>query len=414
MKQSIKLLLGGAFLLSLPMFLTSCEDILGEWSKPTPSIVTPSDGGGESSANKYLAWNATSQKLEQKDLPTSFKEMTTTETSWSGTYIVDKDVEITGDVTLTGDVDLIILDGKTLSLASDKKIGSATFNLNIYGQSTGTSAGKLVVSTVSDTSYYPFEIGGTLNIHSGNVNATATGAGNQAIYAAKCNIYGGTVVAKGTGVAFMTEGLAIYDGADVTATSTGTDGVGIVSYDNPLNISGSNTKVTATGDMHGIETQASAVLTIDGGTIIANAGATSANQGGNAIEGIITINGGTVTATGGDGVSGAAGGAGINGTLTINGGTVTATGGNGDGAGDGGIGIQATTIVTDCVKVTATGGNKGGTGSDGEGFDYDGGSTIKIATSLKYSVDGVDQGAGTNAAITIADGNKTLVVEPNS
>lgn len=41
MKQSIKHLLGGAVLLALPMFLTSCEDILGEWSRPAPAVVTP-------------------------------------------------------------------------------------------------------------------------------------------------------------------------------------------------------------------------------------------------------------------------------------------------------------------------------------------------------------------------------------
>lgn len=41
MKHSIKHLLGGALLLALPLFLTSCDDILGEWSKPTPAVVTP-------------------------------------------------------------------------------------------------------------------------------------------------------------------------------------------------------------------------------------------------------------------------------------------------------------------------------------------------------------------------------------
>lgn len=28
-------------MLALPLFLTSCDDILGEWSKPTPAVVTP-------------------------------------------------------------------------------------------------------------------------------------------------------------------------------------------------------------------------------------------------------------------------------------------------------------------------------------------------------------------------------------
>lgn len=38
MKQSIKHLLGGALLFALPMFLTSCDDILGEWDKPSPQV----------------------------------------------------------------------------------------------------------------------------------------------------------------------------------------------------------------------------------------------------------------------------------------------------------------------------------------------------------------------------------------
>lgn len=41
MKQPIKLILGGALLVALPLFLTSCEDILGEWSRPAPYPVAP-------------------------------------------------------------------------------------------------------------------------------------------------------------------------------------------------------------------------------------------------------------------------------------------------------------------------------------------------------------------------------------
>ncbi len=41
MKHSFKFyLLGGAFLLSLSMCLTSCEDVLGHWEKPTPPECT--------------------------------------------------------------------------------------------------------------------------------------------------------------------------------------------------------------------------------------------------------------------------------------------------------------------------------------------------------------------------------------
>ena len=33
--------MGGALIFSLSMSITSCEDVLGEWSRPTPNPVTP-------------------------------------------------------------------------------------------------------------------------------------------------------------------------------------------------------------------------------------------------------------------------------------------------------------------------------------------------------------------------------------
>ena len=44
MKQSFKsMMLMGAFLFSLLLCFTSCEDILGTWDKPAPAVVTPSE-----------------------------------------------------------------------------------------------------------------------------------------------------------------------------------------------------------------------------------------------------------------------------------------------------------------------------------------------------------------------------------
>jgi hypothetical protein len=41
MKHSIKIVMGSAFMLALPLLLTSCEDVLGHWEKPTPVIPAP-------------------------------------------------------------------------------------------------------------------------------------------------------------------------------------------------------------------------------------------------------------------------------------------------------------------------------------------------------------------------------------
>lgn len=44
MKRIFSKLLGGALLFGLTMSLTSCEDVLGHWEKPSPNPITP--GGG--------------------------------------------------------------------------------------------------------------------------------------------------------------------------------------------------------------------------------------------------------------------------------------------------------------------------------------------------------------------------------
>ena len=56
MKKILSKMLGGALLFGLTMSLTSCEDILGHWEKPTPNPITPgggSEGGGGSSTATY-------------------------------------------------------------------------------------------------------------------------------------------------------------------------------------------------------------------------------------------------------------------------------------------------------------------------------------------------------------------------
>lgn len=426
MKQSIKLLLGGVFLLSLPMLLTSCEDILGEWSKPTPVnvIVTPDDNG-TSTENTYLVWDATAKQLKSEALPTTYTKMDASQTTWSGTYIVEDDVEITSDVTLSGDATIIIKDGKTLSLASDKKIeytDATAYKLNIHAQSDGASAGKLVVSTTSPTSYYPISLNGSLSIYGASVSTTATGATNEGIFVAdELNMYGGELKSTATGNGIMvgnTLGTVNIYGGTVDAKTTDDTGAGPAAfavYGN-MNVYGGTVKgtATATGQGIGVGGAGMGTLTIENGNVT--------GKGGDGMEGInantINITGGTVTAENGDGGNGAlqafdnltisgdetivnaTGGAENTGApsvgisspiITIDGGTITATGGAGT-SNPGGIGISGTTInINNCTKVTATGGV--GT-STGECFS----GTVTPAATLKYSDDN-----GLN--YTNADGN---------
>lgn len=144
MNYSFRKYFVAALLLGLPLAFTSCDpyldDIFGEWSRPSGNTNTnPGTDPTPAASETYLKWNGT-DALVATPLPESYKKMSASETTWSGTYIVDEDIEITGDVTLGGDVDLIIKNGKTLSLADDKTImyiGSEGYKLNIYSQSTG-------------------------------------------------------------------------------------------------------------------------------------------------------------------------------------------------------------------------------------------------------------------------------------
>lgn len=356
MKQSIKLLLGGAFLLSLPMFLTSCEDILGEWSKPTPVnvIVTPDDnGGGASTENTYLVWDATAKQLKSEALPTTYTKMDASQTTWSGTYIVEEDVEITTDVTLSGDATIIIKDGFTLSLSSDKVIkyvDATEYNLSIHSQSAGASAGKLVVSTTSDAAYpidyYPIAINGTINIYGAAVSTTATGADNQAIFAKNLNIYGANVVSKGSAFGFMVDAdLKIYGDA-VIETEGGTEAI----YSNGgIFIYGGNVKATGKdgtaggGGANGFF--ANTAFEISGGTVTAKGGNGATARGGDGIScTLLTISGGKVTTTGGDaGTPGDVdGGNGVGGNVNVTSGSLLATGKAKNASGNDGKGVSGT------------------------------------------------------------------------
>lgn len=461
MKHSLKSILAVAMLLTMTLVFTSCEgaldDIFGEWDKPSGGA-----NAGASSADvvTYLKWDDATKALKATPLLGSYKTMTATETTWSGTYVVDQDVEIADDVTLGGDVDLIILDGKTLSLATNKKIEylEETYTLSIFGQSEGSDAGKLQVSVLgySTSSTY-----GTLNIHSGIVNATAT-EGNTAIHVGKLNIYGGTVVAEGENKGFEIVGdLKIY-GGDVKATTTVTNGIdcdgdieitggkvyakggdatstkagghgivfdpgykltidgtadvtaiggagyndggtwtiggvgvygysGIVYIDikggelkvsggygrdaiylsdgSVMTISGSSTKVTATGGSNGTGINTCGNLTIYDGLVKVYGGGKDASSGyAFGFSGIMTIKGGNVTVEGGDAVSSNVnGGVAIGGELNVYGGTLKATGGNGDGTGNGGHGFAARLYISG-GSVEVTGGNGGSAGKGGSGI----------------------------------------------
>ena len=381
-----KLCVGGVLLLSLSMSLTSCEDILGHWEKPTPNPITPDTGGDSTpaAAPTYLKWNDGTQALEAVEIPDA-PSMTSTTTTWSGTYIVSEDVTIDDDVTLGGDVDLIILDGKTLTLTDDHWITASTNNytLNIYGQSTTTGAGKLVVNTTTSKIRSIYVESGTINIHSGIVSATATKDHSSAVRSKNMNIYGGEVEAKGFSVGLNVTNLSILGGTVTAENGDGADTWAIES--STIIIDGSTTSVTAKGGNaidKGLEQipasqgiYATTSMTINDGEVIVTGGDGVTNMGRGAVAivvpgGSLTVNGGSLTATGGKAVDNRNGGNAFEGSLIIKGGKAKFVGGDGSGTGAGGYGIRYTTspgIDYYGGSVMALGGAKGDSGTtDGE------------------------------------------------
>ena len=315
MKKLFSTIMGGVILLTLPMCLTSCEDILGHWERPVPA--TPGTPSTPTVSNIYLEWDGSA--LAEKTIPEDAKPLTASETSWSGTYIVKEDVTFNEDVTIAGDVDLIIMDGKTLTI-NGKQLKETTypysFKLSIYAQSEGDEKGKLVVNTTTDGDH-PI-VAKDIDIHGGDISVAATGDPSQGFYVKnKFYIYGG--------------------------------------------------KITASGREQGIKADAN--LYIYGGELTANAGTRSIGTGGMAIQaGTLYIYGGTVTANGGNASgSSSMGGDAINASkLYIYGGTVTATGGERTGSWTDGYGINVSNITISGGTVTANGGSNYSHGINGD------------------------------------------------
>ena len=158
MKKILSKLLGGALLFGLTMSLTSCEDILGHWEKPTPNPITPTvddvikygfkvtDLGGVD-----LTETVTSLKMSTDDGPIAEAEV-------SGGKITIKAEKLSG---ITSAIDFwfeaeiggkpyiakVNIDPTTLSPESDKTLTMATLGDMILDDGTfaaSSSAGTKV------------------------------------------------------------------------------------------------------------------------------------------------------------------------------------------------------------------------------------------------------------------------------
>ena len=260
----------------------------------------------------YYTVSGTTATMHTDGSQTSYT-VVTDQTSWDdgGWYVVNSDVTIADRITVSGTVNLILCDGKTLTASKGITVNSEN-TLNIYAQSEGEGSGALIATgntRAAGIGGISGGNGGTVNIHGGTVNATGGNCENVASSAfdsgagigggmsgngGTVTIYGGTVIAtSGNGMS-----AGIGGGGSSSGGSSGGSG-GSVTIHGGI--------VTATGNRRG-------------------AGIGGGNYGNG---GTVTIYGGTVNANGGNmngaGIGG--GESGNGGTVTINGGTVYAVGG---------------------------------------------------------------------------------------
>ena len=165
--------------------------------------------------------------------------MTTLAAGW---YVVNEDVTFTSKITLDGDVNLILGDGKTMTVTNtgtdheDRAIYGNEKTLHIYGQSLGT--GALTATAVGGESAICLVINqkatSLLGIHGGVVSASTEWTGGVGI-SVQCAtdaggivIDGGQVTASGNDFGIYCEG-GHFDilGGQVTATGTNIGGLSI-------------------------------------------------------------------------------------------------------------------------------------------------------------------------------------------
>ena len=357
--------------------------------------------------------------------------MEDTDTLTTGWYVVDSNVTRSEAITVSGNVNLILVDSCTLTVTgSFYNAGinvSAGNSLTVYGQAGGTgtlyaqgapraagigSGDGGTVGTINICSGTVTAIGGSGTNHQGILFGSGAGIGGGYFSTSgTINIFGGTVTAKG-GEAYRVAGAGIGGGGLGAGGQINISG-GIVQA-----ISGEIEPCDGAGaGIGGGGSGEGGTIVISGGEVTATGGDNGAGIGGGdrGSGGSITIRGGKVNASSKYGGAGIGGGSyAVGGTINIQGGDITASGGMwGAGIGSGGA-YNAGDITITGGTVNAIGGKFGagiGSGGTNSPKDYNGG-TIKIlggkviAKGGSLGMDaGLDIGRGRNGI------NGTLLID---
>ena len=275
-----------------------------------------------------------------------------------GIYVVVSDVEIDSRMTVSGDVTLIILDGKALKADKGITVPEGA-KLSIFGQGNGT--GKLIIDNNDldghaglggddNSDCGEIVIGGGIITAEGGLNGAGIGGGASR-KAGTVTILKGTVDARGgesgagIGGGLNADGgtINIYGGTvDATGAANGAGiGGGNCGAGGTILLAGGTIKATNSTEglrggagIGGGNTGKGGDITISGATIEAHGGDGGAGIGagvGGEDGGKVTITGGDVKSTGGRGAAGIGGGwRGSGADVTINGGKIDITGGKGN------------------------------------------------------------------------------------
>lgn len=387
----IKNLWGGVIALCLSMCLSSCEgaldDVLGEWSRPTPGNNTPSGGGSSTIAvtsvkldKAYLRFDKTvltAQTLTATLAPDDATDKTVTwESSDESVASVDENGQVTpitkGTVTITATAH----DGSGIKATSTVIVYDKIHDINTEGDAGVTTGESWLIKGNATT-----PVANSINIGDG---ASATLLDVFITQPITCP---------------STATIILADGSTNTVDASGIN-------DNAAIIVGGAGKTLT------IEAE-----TLGDGKLIAKGGSDGAGIGMDKVYGTtvtrgnIIIEGGVIEATGGTNAAGIGTGLGkaytthssspTIGTITINGGTVTAKGGaNAAGIGTGYADAtgSTTTAVQSCgditigpnvTSVTATKGtdspNSIGAGNTSTGFANHSIGTITIDPSANVT-----------------------------
>ena len=330
--------------------------------------------------------------------------VTTGTTEWTDEwYVVNSNVPIADRITVTGNVNLILADGCTLTATKGISVTSGN-SLTIYGQSTEGNVGKLIANAQYNSGYAA--IGGEAGDSSDEVAAHGNITINGGIITATSSYQAAGIGSGRSGSG--TNGIITINGGDVTATGGFEYGAGIGGgYAN--NIAGGDIKIT-------------------GGHVEANGAAKAAGIGTGYNDYCttngrsITISGGTVIANGGTDAAGIGGGQGCKGksvrSITINGSAnVTANGGErgaGIGSGYGSTSVMATSIdIRDSAVVVAKGGNDddfGGAGI-GTGGASGGIGNININGGTVTATGGTAKDSSMHSGAGIGSGGNSKIVD---